>query len=192
MKRALLATVAALGVFGIISSAQAPAPAPYTARCSSCHGPNLQGTAHGPELGGADFKENWGTRSAELLPFIKARMPPGEAGSLPDAAYAEIAAYILRSNGIGGPAPAAPVAPVAPAAPVTVSPASGPAAMTAFGSAFANKVVSNFNPVTDQMLLTPPAGDWLTWRRTLDGQGYSPLNQITRDNVQNLRLAWAL
>ena len=46
-------------------------------------------------------------------------------------------------------------------------------------------------PVTDAMLASPPPGDWLTWRRTLDGQGYSPLKQIDRVNVKNLRVAWS-
>ena len=41
------------------------------------------------------------------------------------------------------------------------------------------------------MLAKPPAGDWLTWRRTYDDQGYSPLKQIDRGNVKNLRVAWS-
>ena len=47
-----------------------------------------------------------------------------------------------------------------------------------------------FEPVTDEMLRSPAPGDWLTWRRTLDGWGYSPLDQIDRDNVGELRLVW--
>ena len=47
-----------------------------------------------------------------------------------------------------------------------------------------------FAPVTDAMLQQPAAGDWLMWRRTLDGWGYSPLDQIDRDNVHELRLVW--
>ena len=46
-------------------------------------------------------------------------------------------------------------------------------------------------PVTDAVLQSPAAEDWLMWRRTLDGWGYSPLDQITRDNVGELRLAWS-
>ena len=41
-------------------------------------------------------------------------------------------------------------------------------------------------PVTDAMLQDPAPGDWLMWRRTLNGWGYSPLDQITRDNVDDL------
>jgi alcohol dehydrogenase (cytochrome c) len=45
-------------------------------------------------------------------------------------------------------------------------------------------------PVTNEMLKNPPAGDWLMWRRTYNGWGYSPLDQINKDNVKNLRVAW--
>ncbi len=46
-------------------------------------------------------------------------------------------------------------------------------------------------PVTDETLQNPDDGDWLMWRRTLDGWGYSPLDQVDRDNVSNLRLVWS-
>ena len=46
-------------------------------------------------------------------------------------------------------------------------------------------------PVTDATLQNPDPDDWLSWRRTLDGWGYSPLDQIDRDNVGDLRLVWS-
>ncbi len=49
----------------------------------------------------------------------------------------------------------------------------------------------DFVPVTDAMLQDPGPADWLNWRRTLDGWGYSPLDQITTDNVHRLQLVWA-
>ena len=49
---------------------------------------------------------------------------------------------------------------------------------------------AEFVPVTDAMLQDPDPGDWLMWRRTLDGWGYSPLDQIDRDNVGDLRMVW--
>ncbi|MDD9896982.1 MAG: PQQ-binding-like beta-propeller repeat protein [Gammaproteobacteria bacterium] len=49
---------------------------------------------------------------------------------------------------------------------------------------------SEFPPVTDAMLQNPADGDWLMWRRTLDSWGYSPLDEIDRDNVGDLRLVW--
>ena len=41
------------------------------------------------------------------------------------------------------------------------------------------------------MLLNPDPADWPNWRRTLDGWGYSPLKQITTQNVHQLQLAWS-
>ena len=46
-------------------------------------------------------------------------------------------------------------------------------------------------PVTDAELENPSPDDWLMWRRTLDGWGYSPLDQIDRDNVGDLRMVWS-
>lgn len=45
-------------------------------------------------------------------------------------------------------------------------------------------------PVTDAMLRDPPAADWLMWRRTWDAYGFSPLDQINKDNVADLNEAW--
>jgi alcohol dehydrogenase (cytochrome c) len=50
--------------------------------------------------------------------------------------------------------------------------------------------MQNLSPVTDAMLRNPPPGDWLMWRRTYDAWGYSPLDQINKDNVKNLKVAW--
>ncbi|HVZ20279.1 MAG TPA: PQQ-binding-like beta-propeller repeat protein [Vicinamibacterales bacterium] len=50
--------------------------------------------------------------------------------------------------------------------------------------------VRAFRPVTDAMLEHPDAGDWLHWRRTLDGWAHSPLDQITTKNASRLQLVW--
>ena len=50
--------------------------------------------------------------------------------------------------------------------------------------------VRPFTPVTDEMLRNPEPEDWLMIHRTYDFQGYSPLDQITRDNVNQLQLVW--
>lgn len=47
-----------------------------------------------------------------------------------------------------------------------------------------------FVPVTDAMHQDPDPDDWLMWRRTLDSWGYSPLDQIDRDNVDRIRQVW--
>ena len=47
-----------------------------------------------------------------------------------------------------------------------------------------------WEPITEARLLKPRPGDWLSYRRTYDGFGFSPLAQITRSNVRNLRPVW--
>ena len=49
----------------------------------------------------------------------------------------------------------------------------------------------NVTPVTDAMLQNPDPADWVNWRRTLDGWGYSPLDTINRSNVGDLQLTWS-
>jgi alcohol dehydrogenase (cytochrome c) len=55
----------------------------------------------------------------------------------------------------------------------------------------AQSAISKVTPVTKEMLLNPPDGDWLMYRRTYNGWGYSPLDQINASNVKNLKLVWA-
>ena len=55
----------------------------------------------------------------------------------------------------------------------------------------ASAQVADFEPVTTAELLAPDDGDWINWRRTLNGQGYSPLDQINRENVGDLQLVWS-
>ena len=53
-----------------------------------------------------------------------------------------------------------------------------------------NASVTNYKPVTDAMLLNPDPADWLMWWRTYNGWGYSPLDQINKTNVKDLKVAW--
>jgi alcohol dehydrogenase (cytochrome c) len=86
----------------------APAPvaqagdgkAVYDKWCSACHGAELQGAGEAPALKGAPFLANWKGKSADqLLAFIRQNMPPGGAGSLGDADYRAVTAYVLQANG---------------------------------------------------------------------------------------------
>ena len=40
------------------------------------------------------------------------------------------------------------------------------------------------------MLADPVPGDWLSWRRTVNGWAYSPLDEVNRPNVGDLRMVW--
>lgn len=57
-------------------------------------------------------------------------------------------------------------------------------------SAPAEVLVPDFAPVTDAQIQHPDPADWLSWRRTLDSWGHSPLTQINRENVGSLRMVW--
>ena len=52
------------------------------------------------------------------------------------------------------------------------------------------QTAGSFVPVTDAMLENPAPADWLMWRRTPNGWGYSPLDQINRAKVGDLQLVW--
>lgn len=49
---------------------------------------------------------------------------------------------------------------------------------------------ADFTPVTDEMLANPAPEDWLHWRGNQAHWGYSPLDQINKENVGQLTLAW--
>src|SRR5215510_4164002 len=50
--------------------------------------------------------------------------------------------------------------------------------------------IENYSRVTAQRLENPEPGNWMLYRRTYDGHGYSPLDQINTTNVKNLTPVW--
>lgn len=189
----------------------------YDQHCADCHHMSLKGSGHGPELAGPNFLAQWGERStANFISYNREFMPPQAAGSLNESTVVDIVAHILRVNGsvageqalsadsglligaaIGGEQWLARHADEgtisAPEekwesweAAGTIEAAAGKA------SGFINREVPDFSAVTSEMLHKPPAADWLNWRRTLDGQAFSPLDQVNRENVNGLKLAWVL
>lgn len=53
-------------------------------------------------------------------------------------------------------------------------------------------VLQNYASVTAERLKNPEPDNWLMIRRTYDGAGYSPLNQITSKNVSKLKPVWGV
>lgn len=58
-------------------------------------------------------------------------------------------------------------------------------------AAKAAPAISEYSSVTDDRLLNPEDENWLMYRRTYDEQGYSPLKQITSDNVSDMVPVWS-
>jgi alcohol dehydrogenase (cytochrome c) len=188
----------------------------YDQSCAECHHPTLRGTGHGLELAGPNFLTKWGGHTtAELIDDICARMPPQAPGSLTAQTCAAITAHVLRVNGAAAgdkalgtdgmliigravlgkgwdPAKSGNAAASADVGWQTWRGAGSIAGEAEKAQGFMNREVTDFAPVTERMLLDPPAHDWLNWRRTLDGHGYSPLDQVHRGNVGELKLAWVL
>ena len=84
-----------------ISAAEAgDGKAVYDKACAACHGSELQGGGESPPLKGAAFLANWkGKTVTDLYAFVQRNMPPGAGGSLSDADYRAVVAYILQANG---------------------------------------------------------------------------------------------
>ena len=189
---------------GVFTTAQADAGrTAYDATCAACHRADLGGQNESPQLAGGNFLSVWGARTtSELYDYIITSMPPNTPGSMGRDATTDIVAYLLRANGaVAGPdalepsssatirAVALQQAPEPIDTPVDVADAAIPLDDGNLGVTVSG-TVSAFKPVTDAMLRNPPAGDWLMVRRNYQGWSYSPLDQITRDNVGQLQLKW--
>lgn len=136
--------------------------------CASCHGETLAGGA-GPALTGPAFTIRWSGNPAALVDLISTTMPPNEPASLSKAEYRAISLYLLSQSAKVGAVmttAATPDVPL-PAAPRTVGTAStrGP---------------------DDGELLRSDDADWLMYNRDYRSQRYSPLSQITPQNVASL------
>src|SRR5678815_5352346 len=72
----------------------------YADNCAQCHNADLSGTNDAPQLAGSAFFGAWKGRTVEALyNKISKTMPAGRGGSLDDATYANIVAYVLHANG---------------------------------------------------------------------------------------------
>ncbi len=159
----------------------------YEQTCAACHMSNLSGSFEAPELAGPTFRGAWEDRPVdELIDLVRVTMPPGAGGSLAPEEYASAVAYILQENGVA----AGTVALGGVTAPAGGDAGTPSAAVAAVGGTRSFRPIAARVPVTDAMLLDPDPDDWLIYRRTYDGWGHSPLDQITRDNVGDLQLAW--
>ena len=167
----------------------------YDASCASCHGGSLDDGALAPALKGVGFVQKYGGKSVEALFAKVASMPPASPNSLGVETTARITAYLLQANAIVAgtselPSDGAALArmtipvggfsvtaysPYAPALPAVTRP----------------NPLDGFTPISDAQLVEPAAQDWLTWRRSYDAHGFSPLSQITARNVGGLRVAWS-
>lgn len=144
----------------------------YSLRCVTCHGSAGAGLAvrgGGPETTPPDL---------------------GDAGYMASRSDTEIA-RIIQYGGFGMPAFPQVRGDDLLALAAFVRSLSWEAVQSVDLQALAQGVVTDYRPVSAAMLANPPDADWLMFRRTYDGWAYSPLEQVDRDNVGELRMVWS-
>lgn len=191
----------------------------YQQNCAACHLANLTGSFEAPNLADTGFRSNWANRRVdEFVDMLQRTMPPQAPGSLDESQYLDISAFLLEANNISASATAlslsagsvlfldnkagaarvlerrTPVPGLAGTVPSPSTRNSVPEIATIYQSERARtrsfESVNKFRNVSNEELANPPAADWTYWRRSPQSQGYSPLDQITTDNVGQLSLAW--
>ena len=168
----------------------------YEQYCASCHGRALTGSTTGPALAGSTFLERWGDAgAAELFREIRDTMPPGGDIGISEDVHLQITAYVLQRNLVeesdqaltsdsdfviaehinedGSLFPASAVARTDMASGLTVT-----------------GTIPDYRPVTASLLREPPAESWLMFRGNPQAWSHSSLDQINRDNVNDLQLEW--
>ena len=169
----------------------------YNQWCVPCHGTNLQGES-GPALTGQVLRQTYGGgTAAQLYDFISRQMPLQNPGGLKQWQYLDVTAYILSRNGLP---PGNTALAIENLGQVSLAGLPGTAA-----EATTNEIVRAAPPVrtvyaklppganvnvTDAMMLNAASDEnnWLLPGRTYDNQRYSPLKQITAENVKSLNL----
>ena len=168
----------------------------FAENCASCHGDDLVLLEPAP-LVGDSFTNRWRSRNTnEFLIQVSATMPPTGPGSLAESTYIDLIAFILEANGVeaddqlltastgvsvgiaapfggGGGGPGEPG-----------QDEPEPTGVVVAGT------VTGFTPLTDEMLRNPPPGDWPMLRHDYSASNFSPLNEITPANANQLQLAW--
>ena len=86
---------------GIYSTDQAERGAGvYAQRCGACHGAALNGTGEAPALVGGEFVSHWDTMTVgDLYDRVRTTMPQNDPMSMTREEYADVLAYLLKTNG---------------------------------------------------------------------------------------------
>ena len=169
----------------------------YARQCGECHGEALDG-AEAPALRGVEFLNGWaGQTTDELFEYLRDAMPPGLGGSLSDQVYLNLVAYILDTNG-ARPGDA----PLTTDAAVTIGDAADVAEARRAAREgdrprrrpmrFVNRECRTSCPGDRRPAGGPAAGRLAELAADAQRPRLQPAGWITRDNVDQLRLAWVL
>ncbi len=172
----------------------------YFAQCAVCHGDDLGGREKATPLAGAQFNDAWNGKDLRKLLDRIETMPPTAPKSLPDAQYTALLAFLLRQAGVAeGSTPlpgeraqlASMVFGTSQAGAVAGADAARGAGVPATRVAGAAMAPG----ATPARAGNPPRGPdtaWTTYGGNLASQRYSPADQLTKDNFNQLEIAWRL
>jgi alcohol dehydrogenase (cytochrome c) len=170
--KAVAAAVVGLSLavgFSAVSRSQ-PAPAEsealFAARCRSCHEPPVARAPSREQLRGLP--------NPQIVEALTVGVMKPMADGMTPAQIAGLATFITGRA----------------TAPEGLRIAAAPAAPDVRPDPAAAAVLGKLRPVSAGMHKEPPPGDWLNWGRTYDGQNFSPLTRIDRNNVKSLAPAW--
>ncbi len=173
----------------------------YARECAGCHGATLGGAFAAP-LSGTDFAAKWAARGPQsLFALIRESMPPARPGGLSPQTYLDLTNLVLAHNEL----PPLGTDVIAGLTAGSASSAAGGSESGGAGDPTANQdavyrasrarqaaKLAAITPVDEKTMRAPPDADWLHWRRTDDGFGFSPLTAINPTNAHRLQLAWSL
>ena len=151
----------------------------FNLHCVTCHGNDLRGTEGGAALMGDHFLEKWKDSTvAQLYTLTQTTMPKANPGFLDDPSYSSLIAYILSVNNFP---------------PGEVQLPDDPQELAKFriGSPPASTRMSiQFIPKVENKGERSVEAEWIQHRGDYASTNYSPLAQINRENVKNLKILW--
>ena len=163
---------------GVYTEAQAVAGgALYLRSCVECHGITLAGGEAGPALVGGAFWEQWQDQSlAAFYQITASTMPVNNPNGFSPKQYTDLLAFMLQQNGL----------------PAGENPLSD-----SVGDLVAITMQASLQPVRVASLLNGASTaqrvieyEWLGYHNDTHATRYAPLDQINKDNVDNLEVAW--
>ena len=191
LKSAILGGVllAGLGIFhpslaqqstldGVYTAEQASDGATvYVRSCVECHGVTLRGSEAGPALVGNAFWDKWGGQSlAAFYQITATTMPVNNPNGFAPAEYAAVVAFMLQQNGL-------------PAGDQALSPdASDLVSIAMRESPDPVRVSSVLNGASTAQRTID--AEWLSYHNDTRATRYAPLEQINRENADDLEIAW--
>jgi len=163
---------------GVYTEQQAVAGgALYLRSCVECHGITLAGGEAGPALVGGAFWQQWQNQSlAAFYQITASTMPVNNPNGFTPEQYADLVAFMLQQNGL--PAGEENLSSVAEnLVAIAMQPSESPVRVASLlaGASSAQRVIDY---------------EWLGYHNDSNGTRYAPLDQINRNNVQNLEIAW--